>query len=98
MVKPKASWKGLDREFCYPVTCAKLCNIDAWLMNLNIIWYYMIVLNYTSFMVSYAHHCGICYMILTFNTIYSELFWDVRTLTCWYFKTTEPVFNEIHRV
>ena len=36
MVKLKASWKGLDREFCCPVTCAKLYNIAAWLTNLNI--------------------------------------------------------------
>ena len=25
------------------------------------------------------------------DTIYFEILWDVRTLTCWYFKTTEPI-------
>ena len=38
MVKPKASWKGLDRQFYCPVTCAKFCNIVVWLMNPNITW------------------------------------------------------------
>ena len=55
MVKPKASWKGLDREFCCPVTHAKLYNIVTWLMNPNIIWSLnMIILSYISFDVSYA--------------------------------------------
>ena len=55
MVKPKASWKGLDREFCCPVTCEKFCNIVVWLINLNIIWSInMIILSYISFVVSYA--------------------------------------------
>ena len=55
MVKPKASWKGLDREFYCPVTCAKLYNIAAWLTNPNIIQSFgMIVLSYISFVVSYC--------------------------------------------
>ena len=72
MVKPKASWKGLDREFCCPVTCAKLYNIVTWLTNPNIIWLHdMIILNYISFIVSYVNmllisliQCSIWYMIL----------------------------------
>ena len=64
MVEPKASWKGLDREFCCPVTCAKLYNIVAWLMNPNIIWLLdMIILNYIPFIVSYV------------NTLFTSLIW-----------------------
>ena len=55
MVKPKASWKGLDREVCCAVTRAKLCNIVAWLMNSNIIQSLdMIILSYISFVVSFC--------------------------------------------
>ena len=55
MVKPKASWKGLDREFCYPVTCTEFYNIVVWLMNLNALWpLIMIIMSYISFIVSYA--------------------------------------------
>ena len=65
MVKSKASWKGVDREFCCPVTCAKLYNIDAWLMNPNIIWSLdKIILSYISFIVSYACEIAYGYMIL----------------------------------
>ena len=55
MIKPKASWKGMDREFCCPVTHAKLHNSVAWLMNLNIIQSLdMIILSYISFVVSFC--------------------------------------------
>ena len=55
MVKPKASWKGLDREFCCLVTQAKLCNTVAWLMNPNITWSLdMIILSHISFVVSFC--------------------------------------------
>ena len=61
MVKCKASWKGLDREFCCPVTCAKFCNIVAWLMNPNIIQSFdMIVLSYISFVVSFCDEYAMC--------------------------------------
>ena len=54
MVKPEASWKGLDREFCCPVICAKFCNIVAWLTNPNVIQSFdMIALSYISFVVSF---------------------------------------------
>ena len=53
MVKPKVSWKGLDREFCHPVTCAKFYNIVVWLMNPNIIRsIIMIITSYISFVLS----------------------------------------------
>ena len=56
MVKPKASWKGLDREFCCPVTHTKFCNIVAWLMNPNIIQSLdMIILSYISFAISFCN-------------------------------------------
>ena len=56
MVKPKASWKGMDREFCCPVTCAKLYNIVAWLMITNFTQSLdKVILSYISFIVSYAH-------------------------------------------
>ena len=48
MVIPKTSWKGLDREFCCPVACAKSYSTDAWLMNPNIMQS-VGVLNYTSY-------------------------------------------------
>ena len=61
MVKPKASWKGLDREFCCPVTHAKLYNIVAWLTNPNIIQSFgMIVLSYISFIVSLCNGYAMC--------------------------------------
>ena len=63
MLKCKVSWKGLDRGFCYPVTCTKSCNSVAWLMNLNIIPLFdMIILSYISFVVSYVN------MLFTFIT------------------------------
>ena len=72
MVKPKASWKGLDREFCCPVTCANLYNSVVWLTNPNITWSLgMINLSYISFVVSYVNtlytslvQCSTWYMIL----------------------------------
>ena len=61
MVKPKASWKGLDREFCCPVTCAKFCNIVVWLMNPNIMQSFdIIVLSYISLVVSYCDIHAMC--------------------------------------
>ena len=56
MLKPKVSWKGLDRGFCYPVACTKSCNSVAWLMNPNIIWLLdMIILSYISLVISYVN-------------------------------------------
>ena len=53
MVKPKASWKGL--EFCCPVTCVKLYTIVAWLTNPNIIQSPdMIILSYI-FLLHHMH-------------------------------------------
>ena len=50
MLKPIASWKGLDRELCCPVTCAKSYSIDSWLTNPNIMQSVgMILLKYTSY-------------------------------------------------
>ena len=55
MVKPKVSWRGLDREFYCPVTCAKFCDIVVLLMNPNITWSLIIaIMSYISFVVSYA--------------------------------------------
>ena len=57
MVKPKASWKGLDREFCCPVTHAKLYNSVAWLTNLNIKRSFgMIILSYISIVIAYVYY------------------------------------------
>ena len=57
MVKPKASWKDLDRRFCFPVTCTKFYNIVLQLMNLNAIRsFIMDTMSYISFVVSYAMH------------------------------------------
>ena len=89
----RASWKGLDRGFCYPVTCTKFCNSVAWLMNLNIIWSLdMIILSYISFVVSFCillRWSSIWYMILILEIwlnisikihFYFEILWGVKTL------------------
>ena len=60
MVKSKVSLKGLDREFCHPVTCAKLNNIDAWLMNPNVMQSFnMSNLSYITFVIPLCDHCSI---------------------------------------
>ena len=65
MVKPKARWKGLDREFCCPVTCAKLYNIVAWLTIRNIMWSLdMSNLSYITFIVSFCNDYSIQYTFL----------------------------------
>ena len=59
MVKPKVSWEGLDREFCCPVTHAKLHNIVVWLTNPNIIWSLdMIIFIHISYIVSLCDGCA----------------------------------------
>ena len=85
MLKPKASWKGLDRRSCCPVTCTKLYNIVLWLMNLNIIWsVIMIVVSYISFVVSYAT-CMWC--ILRWHSIW-YIFLILVSLTWCRYKDT----------
>ena len=81
MVKPKARWKGLDREFCSPVTCAKFCNIVVWLMNPNIIQSIdMIILSYISFIVSCIHmQC-----LLRSHSIWYTFLILVSLTYCWY--------------
>ena len=72
MLKPKASWKGLDRSFCCPVTCTQLYNIVLSLYNLNGLWSLIVaILSYISFAISCVNtlctlliQCSIWYIIL----------------------------------
>ena len=68
--KPKTSWKGLDREFCCPVTCTKSYSTDIWLMNPNIMQS-VGVLNYTLYteLIQSSVWYTILTIVISFNVV-----------------------------